>query len=483
MGQQEDGLYTGGYQLMDWEFCYFVTTEIYQFLMALLAAWAYVYLVRDFVKEKKTAFLTGAAYLVVMLVLWYEPYYVPSFWAYLIGVMAALAVMCLMERENFLQKIFLAWTFYAVRWLVARTTITVGALFWKLSLFCEPGYIDVEKGYFLFVTECAIELLLQIALFMIAIGPIVRAYHGKGQKMQGREFLLMSLPSFTCVMGYAYLKYIWESPVGLQYSELDSSVFYHGMMLLYCLSLYIPILVVIVLYQNIKERQQEEMHKDLLAGQMEDMKRHIREVEELYREIRSLKHDMGNHVMVMQKLVGHEQEQYVESLRIQYSEMTERIQSGNPVTDVILMERSREAQEKGIEFACGFQYPTDREVDAFDLSIILNNALANAIEAVLRRDNTDDSVCAEENRPAGYIKIVSSLRENVYLIEVENSYHHEIVMDREDQLPITTKEDKTFHGFGLRNIRRVAKKYHGDIEVAAEHQVFRLSVMLQVCKV
>ncbi len=468
---------------MDWELCYKVTTEIYQFMMALLAAGAYFYLVRDFVKEKKTALFTGGTYLAVMLVLWYEPYYIPSFWAYLIGVMAGLAVMCLMERENFLQKIFLAWTFYAVRWLVARTAVTVGTLFWKAALLWIPGYIDVEQGYYLHVAESVIDIVSQIVLFMIAVGLIVRAYHSKGQKMQGREFLLMSLPSFTCVMGYAYVKYIWESPAGLQYSELDSSVLYHGMMLLYCLSLYIPILVVIVLYQNIKERQQEEMRKDLFAGQMEDMKRHIREVEELYREIRSLKHDMGNHVMVLQKLAGYEQEQYVESLRIQYSEVAERIQSGNPVTDVILMERSREAQEKGIEFTCDFQYPAGREVDAFDLSIILNNALANAIEAAQRRDNTDDSVCAEENRPSGYIKIVSSLRENVYLIEVENSYYHEIVMDREEQLPVTTKEDKAFHGFGLRNIRRVAKKYHGDIEVAAENQVFRLSVMLQVCRV
>lgn len=469
---------------MNWELCYKVTTEIYQFIMGLLSAWAYFYLVRDFLKEKKTAFFTGGTYLVVMLILWYEPYYIPSFWAYLIGVTAALMVMCLMEQENFLQKIFLAWTFYAIRWLVARTTITVGALLWKMSLFWEPGYIDEEKGYYLLVAERVIEILSQAALFMIAIGPIVRAYHGKRQKMQVREFLLMSLPSFTCAMGYAYVKYIWESPAGLQYSELDSPVLYHGMMLLYCLSLYIPILVVIVLYQNIKEGQQEKMRKDLLAGQMEDMKRHIREVEELYREIRSLKHDMGNHVMVMQKLAGYEQEQYVESLRIQYSEVAEQIQSGNPVTDVILMERSREAREKGIEFICDFQYPTGREMDAFDLSIILNNALANAIEAVQRKDSVDDDrIYAQESRPAGYIKISSSLRENVYLIEVENSYYHKIVMDREEQLPVTTKEDKAFHGFGLRNIRRVAQKYHGDIEVETGEQVFRLSVMMQVCRV
>ncbi len=306
---------------------------------------------------------------------------------------------------------------------------------------------------------------------MIAVGLIVRVYRNKGQKMQGREFLLMSLPSFTSAMGYAYVKYIWESPAGLQHNELDSPAFYHGMVLVYCLSLYIPIVVVIMLFQSIKEKQLEETQKELLAGQMEDMKRHIREVEELYREIRSLKHDMGNHVMVMQKLSGQEQEQYARSLQEQYTAVAEGMQSGNPVTDAILMEWRREAVSKEIAFDCSFHYPADREVDAFDLSIILNNALANAVEAAK----------GGESAPAGYVRITSALRENVYIIEVENSFDHPIVRNRESDLPVSTKEDKVFHGFGLRNIRQVAQKYHGDMEVQVQGQVFRLSVMMQVC--
>lgn len=213
---------------MDWEFCYFIVSEIYNFLMLLSSGLAYFYLVRDFVQNKKTALLSGVSYVAVMLILWYEPYYLPSFWAYLIGALSGLCVMCLMERENFLQKIFLAWTFYAVRWLVARTTVTVAALLWKVFFLWTPGYIDVAEGYYLYLVQCMTEILLQIVLFIITIGLIVRAYCGKRQKMQGREFLLMSLPLFTSVMGYAYVKYIWESPAGLQADEFDSPVFIMG---------------------------------------------------------------------------------------------------------------------------------------------------------------------------------------------------------------------------------------------------------------
>ena len=137
---------------MDWSRCYFVTSEIYNILQILLWAFAYYYLVRDFVQKKKTALLTGFTYLAVMLILWYVPYYLSSFWAYLIGVVLSLSVMCLMERKNFLQKIFLAWTFYAVRWLVARIAVTVGSLLWKGCLLWNSGYIDAEKGYYLFLT-------------------------------------------------------------------------------------------------------------------------------------------------------------------------------------------------------------------------------------------------------------------------------------------------------------------------------------------
>ena len=64
---------------MDWSRCYFVTSEIYNNLQILLWAFAYYYLVRDFVQKKKTALLTGFTYLAVMLILWYVPYYLSSF--------------------------------------------------------------------------------------------------------------------------------------------------------------------------------------------------------------------------------------------------------------------------------------------------------------------------------------------------------------------------------------------------------------------
>ena len=54
------------------------------------------------------------------------------------------------------------------------------------------------------------------------------------------------------------------------------------------------------------------------------------------------------------------------------------------------------------------------------------------------------------------------------------------VIDDETGLPETTKSDKTSHGYGLTNIRKVAQKYYGDIDIRQDEKSFTLTVMLIV---
>ena len=64
--------------------------------------------------------------------------------------------------------------------------------------------------------------------------------------------------------------------------------------------------------------------------------------------------------------------------------------------------------------------------------------------------------------------------------EVKNSILKTVEIDGETGLPETTKEDKESHGFGLANIRKVAQKYYGDIDINQDENSFTLTVMLMV---
>lgn len=196
--------------------------------------------------------------------------------------------------------------------------------------------------------------------------------------------------------------------------------------------------------------------------------KHIGEVEKLYQDIRSLRHDMGNHIQMLEHLVAEnhmdDAAEYMEHLKKEWNEISPEIKTGSPVIDVILMEKLREAKEKQIRFISDFHYPGDTKLNAFDLSVILNNALDNCMENV-----------SGENP---YISISSFRKNSIFMITIKNRYEGELNY-KDSDLPETTKSGKE-HGIGLHNIRRVARMYMGDISLEKENQEVVLSIMLQV---
>jgi sensor histidine kinase regulating citrate/malate metabolism len=208
--------------------------------------------------------------------------------------------------------------------------------------------------------------------------------------------------------------------------------------------------------------------QELVLNQVSDMKKHIGEVEKLYQDIRSLRHDMGNHIQMLEHLVAEnhmdDAAEYMEHLKKEWKEISPEIKTGSPVIDVILMEKLREAKEKQIRFISDFHYPGDTKLNAFDLSVILNNALDNCMENV-----------SGENP---YISISSFRKNSIFMITIKNRYEGELNY-KDSDLPETTKSGKE-HGIGLHNIRRVARMYMGDISLEQENQEVVLSIMLQV---
>lgn len=160
-------------------------------------------------------------------------------------------------------------------------------------------------------------------------------------------------------------------------------------------------------------------------------------------------------------------QEYMMQLKQRFYDTAAGIKSGNPVTDVILLEKQKEALERGIDFCCEFLYPKEIRVDAFDVSVILNNALANALEGA-----------AGCRHP--YVHILSYRRKNAFLIEVMNSIRGRVEIEEGSGLPETTKEDGEGHGFGLANIREAAQKYYGDIEIEQTGEKFKLTILLML---
>lgn len=451
------------------EKCWMVTSKISVIALLMITGIYFGKFVCPYIKKKKGAVAVSIVYITIMLVLYMIPPQIDNFSAYLIGVIAAFLAMYVDDRRNIYQKIFLAITFFSIRWLTVAMAARLDDLVTKALVFRNMSAEKVWLQYGLYVGTRVLDIVLCIAFIAVAIGLINKAYIYKKDEMSVKEMVMLIIPSLVGVTGYGILQYylmIYERDTGK--NLIDTYGFYGALSFLHYLISIVAILVVIVMFQNWKEMQEEQRGQELVLNQISDMKKHIEEVEKLYRDIRSMRHDMGNHIQTLEHLVAHnnmdDAAEYLEHLKNEWDEVSPEIKTGSPVIDVILMEKLREAKERQIRFLSDFHYPQNTKLNAFDLSVIMNNALNNCMENV----SGDDP----------YISISSFRKNSIFMITIKNSFVGHLNFGDSD-LPETTKSGRE-HGMGLNIIRRVARMYMGDISLEQGNEEVILSIMMQV---
>lgn len=451
------------------EKCWMVTSKISVIALLMITGIYFGKFVCPYIKKKKGAVTVSIVYITIMLVLYMIPPQIDNFSAYLIGVIAAFLAMYIEDRRNIYQKIFLAITFFSIRWLTVAMAARLDDLVTKALVFRNMSAEKVWLQYGLYVGTRVLDIVLCIAFIAVAIGLINKAYIYKKDEMSVKEMVMLIIPSLVGVTGYGILQYylmIYERDTGK--NLIDTYGFYGALSFLHYLISIVAILFVIVMFQNWKEMQEEQRGQELVLNQISDMKKHIEEVEKLYRDIRSMRHDMGNHIQTLEHLVAHnnmdDATEYLEHLKNEWDEVSPEIKTGSPVIDVILMEKLREAKERQIRFLSDFHYPQNTKLNAFDLSVIMNNALNNCMENV----SGDDP----------YISISSFRKNSIFMITIKNSFGGQLNFGDSD-LPETTKSGRE-HGMGLNNIRRVARMYMGDISLEQGNEEVILSIMMQV---
>lgn len=455
---------------MSWvEKCWMVTSKISVIALLMITGIYFGKFVCPYIKKKKGAVAVSIVYITIMLVLYMIPPQIDNFSAYLIGVIAAFLAMYVEDRRNIYQKIFLAITFFSIRWLTVAMAARLDDLVTKALVFRNMSAEKVWLQYGLYVGTRVLDIVLCIAFIAVAIGLINKAYIYKKDEMSVKEMVMLIIPSLVGVTGYGILQYylmIYERDTGK--NLIDTYGFYGALSFLHYLISIVAILVVIVMFQNWKEMQEEQRGQELVLNQISDMKKHIEKVEKLYRDIRSMRHDMGNHIQTLEHLVAHnnmdDATEYLEHLKNEWDEVSPEIKTGSLVIDVILMEKLREAKERQIRFLSDFHYPQNTKLNAFDLSVIMNNALNNCMENV----SGDDP----------YISIYSFRKNSIFMITIKNSFVGHLNFGDSD-LPETTKSGRE-HGMGLNNIRRVARMYMGDISLEQGNEEVILSIMMQV---
>ncbi|MBQ6885966.1 MAG: sensor histidine kinase [Lachnospiraceae bacterium] len=407
----------------------------------------------------------------------------------IINVLLLLGMQCVFFRKGTSGQLFVCFSFVAgkeiVKYIVSVLNIALGAL--------VGGFIDDLMMQGKIITNTQVEVINNIVIYVMFFASAIlyalilgiylllinKKYVRKEYPLQVQENVFLVLPSIAAVCISITLKImiitVENGTTTLIFDTVPETLFWVPAI---CVLLLGAVIANVMLFQNVVQYHEENRKRTMLENQIQQMQKEVQEIQDIYADMRGLRHDLRGHINNITQYVKKQNNADAEELNGYIRNMEETVsrldfgyQTGNPITDIIIHQKKQEADRAGVKFSVDFSYPKELQIDVYDIGVVLNNVLENAIEAatLLERDK--------------YVSLHSYVKGNLFFIEVENSFARDIKINKESGLPESNKNNKKFHGMGLTNIQRCARKYKGDIDIVVdtskhEYQIFNLTVML-----
>lgn len=239
-----------------------------------------------------------------------------------------------------------------------------------------------------------------------------------------------------------------------------------------CALMFLLIISLLIVAQNINKAQRQKSEIALLKAQQDSFKMMMREEEKDKHEINVLRHDLMSLVQTAEIMLTEENirtdevQSYVEKLKQRWPSGAYRY-TGNPFMDAAIRVKHEVMKSANLPFVFehrGLSLEPLAWVDSVDLCIILVNGLANAIEAATK---------LEDPRP---ITLTIEYIGRRLTITIENDYQEEPVKRGGT---LKSNKEGSGHGIGLNIIKAAAEKCNGFTNIHYRDGHFILEVILQ----
>ncbi|WP_078549689.1 sensor histidine kinase [Litchfieldia alkalitelluris] len=177
-------------------------------------------------------------------------------------------------------------------------------------------------------------------------------------------------------------------------------------------------------------------------------------------------HDLKHQIAVLkQDASTQEAVDYLEQMEDDIKIYEAQNKTGNKVLDTVLMGKQLHCQDVNVTLTVVAEGKALDFMDPVDISTLFGNILDNAIESVVKIDDIEKRL----------IHLTISKRKSFLSVRVENCYEGKLIFN--NGLPVTTKKDKNFHGYGLKSIQQTVKKYDGTMTIKTEDGWFELRIL------
>lgn len=229
----------------------------------------------------------------------------------------------------------------------------------------------------------------------------------------------------------------------------------------------------ILLYIIMNKMQHDNIIREeynLLKANISAQEKLAVEARERYSEVKKLKHDMKHYLTAAAELIANEKpfeaKAYIEKIVDEkINSLSAGVTTGSAVIDAVINNKITLCNFNGIRMKCAIDTEFDSTND-IDISILLSNLLDNAIKG------------CDKSKPD--IELIIGHNKSMTYVVVKNNISVSVLADNPNLE--TDKDDRSEHGYGIRSVKDIAKKYDGSVEFSEENGKFIAEAWLKMVK-
>jgi len=179
-------------------------------------------------------------------------------------------------------------------------------------------------------------------------------------------------------------------------------------------------------------------------------------------------HDLKHQIQALKDINSEERDKFLEEAEDSIMIYDNVLKTENEVLNTILSEKSLYCEKHHIKLTCTVDASQLDFMSTLDIYALLGNALDNAIECVSKHRDREKRV----------ISLTISATGSFLSIQTNNYYESSLQIV--EGIPVTTKKNQDFHGFGIKSMKHLAEKYGGTLYTSLENEIFMLQIVIPI---
>ncbi|MDE6214542.1 MAG: GHKL domain-containing protein [Lachnospiraceae bacterium] len=210
-----------------------------------------------------------------------------------------------------------------------------------------------------------------------------------------------------------------------------------------------------------EEEYKVERLSYMLVLQRESIEKFIGQERELYQLRHELEHKLFTVQYLFEKNRKEEGFRVLKQMIVELCGDAKNISVSQNIVETVVVNIEKKYERKEVRIEKEILFPDETIMELVDLCILLGDLLDNAMEAAAGSEEKQVKISVREEFNCLYLKIANTFSK-------ENS----------DVKAFASKKETGRHGFGMRNIREIVRRYGGELITYDEGEWFYADVII-----